>query len=293
MAISLIIPVFNREQETKKLFESLQNQTAVDFETVFVDDGSTDSTWQYLESIGQLPGVTTLRVNHGGPSRARNEGAKLAKRPYLVFIDSDDTVPSDFVETYLTAIVESQNLQLIQAGVKIHYANDDRKSRDMLPEENPISDPVRKPFLAGTYCVCKALFDSVGGFTDHLRYAEHRELALKLANSSNLQPERIKTIPKLIYTYESPGDAARPYNAERTEASEYILREHPESLDRAGLTLTYHRIVVTGHAKLGNIASLAQSGFRMWLAFPSDTSTYLTLLKAPYHVGRSWLLRFI
>ena len=85
--VSVIIPTFNRLGFLKEAVESVEKQSYRDFELIIVDDGSTDSTGGYLES---LP-VKYIRLEHSGfPGRVRNAGAKAAKGKYLAFLDSDD-----------------------------------------------------------------------------------------------------------------------------------------------------------------------------------------------------------
>ena len=47
--LSIIIPVFNSYNKLKKCLDSLKNQTNLNFEVIFVDDASTDKTYQYLK----------------------------------------------------------------------------------------------------------------------------------------------------------------------------------------------------------------------------------------------------
>jgi hypothetical protein len=65
-------------------------------EVVVVDDGSTDpTTCVLLDEVEQL-GLPVVRGEHGGPSRARNLGAKVTGSPFLVFLDADDLTRPDF-----------------------------------------------------------------------------------------------------------------------------------------------------------------------------------------------------
>ena len=86
--MSVIIPTFNRVAFLKEAVESVEKQRYRDFELTIVDDGSTDGTGGYLES---LP-VKYIRLGHSGfPGRVRNAGAKAAEGKYLAFLDSDDS----------------------------------------------------------------------------------------------------------------------------------------------------------------------------------------------------------
>ena len=87
---SVIIPVFNRAHRLPYVLESLKNQTFQDFETIIVDDASTDASYQVALDY-DLPNKTVLR-NEKNCERCvtRNRGIAIAKGQYICFLDSDD-----------------------------------------------------------------------------------------------------------------------------------------------------------------------------------------------------------
>ncbi len=99
--LSMIIPVYNARGYLVALVQSLCAQTVLDFEAVFVDDGSTDGSYEELCRLVQnVPfSVTLHRQENRGVSAARNVGASLAKGAYLSFVDSDDAVHPHYVAT--------------------------------------------------------------------------------------------------------------------------------------------------------------------------------------------------
>ena len=85
--VSVIIPVYNRPIQVVDCIKSIQNQDYDDKESVVVDDGSTDNTWDVLKKI---PGLRLIRPKKRmGPGAARNTGVKASKGKILVFLDSD------------------------------------------------------------------------------------------------------------------------------------------------------------------------------------------------------------
>lgn len=88
MRISVIVPTFNRREDTSACVRSLCDQVYDDLEIIVVDDCSSDGTAEYLQ--GSYPAITVLRneVNMG-PSVARDRGARAATGELLVFIDAD------------------------------------------------------------------------------------------------------------------------------------------------------------------------------------------------------------
>lgn len=96
--LSLIIPVYNNEKYIGKCIESLLLQSFDDFELIVVDDGSMDKSASKVESFYDER-IHLFRRPNGGVSCARNYGLLKARGEYVVFIDSDDYVDIDFVET--------------------------------------------------------------------------------------------------------------------------------------------------------------------------------------------------
>jgi len=96
--VSVVIPVFNAGDYLARALDSVARQTYRDFETVIVDDGSTERrTLAILEAAAREPGVTVHRTPNGGPSRARNLGVERARGAYVLPLDADDYLASTFL----------------------------------------------------------------------------------------------------------------------------------------------------------------------------------------------------
>lgn len=97
--VSIIIPVYNRAQFLDTCLESLLAQSWKQLEIIAVDDGSTDGSVEYLESIAKRDSRVRVILNqHGGAGKARNSGLRAARGSYFMFVDSDDYVDRRFVE---------------------------------------------------------------------------------------------------------------------------------------------------------------------------------------------------
>ena len=98
--VTVIIPTFNRLKWISICLDSVKAQTYPHIETLVIDDGSTDGTVAWLKS---QPAYSFAQVHeqpkNGGASVARNDGIRLAKGELIVFIDSDDALLPDHVET--------------------------------------------------------------------------------------------------------------------------------------------------------------------------------------------------
>ena len=99
MQFSIIIPVYNRPQEVDELLESLCNQTFNDFEIVVVEDGSTEKCDMVCDKYKDCLTLSYYFKPNSGPGPSRNYGAERSQGEYLIILDSDVIVPSNYLET--------------------------------------------------------------------------------------------------------------------------------------------------------------------------------------------------
>ena len=113
--ISVIIPVYNVENYLEECLKSVQNQTYTNIEVLLVDDGSTDNSKQICERYCQEDSrFYLISQTNQGQSVARNTGVVASTGEFIAFIDSDDIILPNYLETlmqYMAAdvdIVESK-----------------------------------------------------------------------------------------------------------------------------------------------------------------------------------------
>lgn len=93
---SVIIATYNRADYLRECLQSLAVQTHKDFETIIVDDGSTDNTADVVNEFSDLLIIKYLKIpNSGFPGKPRNIAAKIAAAEWLCFLDSDDKWEKD------------------------------------------------------------------------------------------------------------------------------------------------------------------------------------------------------
>ena len=98
---SIIVPIYNAEKTLLRCLDSLKKQTDPDFEAILVENGSTDASnaicRKYAERDRRFR-LITMETNCG-PSSARNAGLERAGGTFAAFVDSDDFVEPDYVES--------------------------------------------------------------------------------------------------------------------------------------------------------------------------------------------------
>lgn len=104
--ISIIIPVFNVENEIYNCFESVAKQSYKDVEIIFIDDGSEDSSGRICDLFAKKDSrVRVIHQRNKGLSAARNKGLELARGEYVGFVDSDDVINKFMYEILYNNIV--------------------------------------------------------------------------------------------------------------------------------------------------------------------------------------------
>ena len=119
--VSLIIPVYNVEPYLRQCLDSVINQTFKDIEIILINDCSSDNSLQIIKEYQQKDKriiLIDLQENKG-LGNARNEGLKISKGEYIAFVDSDDWVTIDYVETLYKTIKEN-NVDLAIANISTY-----------------------------------------------------------------------------------------------------------------------------------------------------------------------------
>lgn len=159
MKVSIVVPVFNVEKYLSKCIESILVQSFTDFELLLIDDGSTDKSLDICRMYEVRDRrIHVYRQSNSGPSKARNLGIAKAQGDFVIFIDSDDYVDSD----YLLELTKYDS-DLVSSGFKLWYSKDNRteyKSYDHFfkatKEEHNINLAIEegefKYLLAGPCC---------------------------------------------------------------------------------------------------------------------------------------------
>ncbi len=114
---SLIVPVYNVEKYLEKCLNSIINQTYKDFEVIIVIDGSKDNSESICKKYAENDNrIKIIKQKNKGLSEARNEGIKKATGDYLLFIDSDDFIELNLLETLNNALEKDIDLIRFQAN---------------------------------------------------------------------------------------------------------------------------------------------------------------------------------
>lgn len=114
--ISVIVPVYNVENDLDTCLTSIVNQSYADLEIIIVDDGSTDGSGEICDRYAaQDQRIRLIHQKNQGPSVARNRGIDIATGDYIVFVDGDDFLLPNGIER-LYSICKEQNADYVQCN---------------------------------------------------------------------------------------------------------------------------------------------------------------------------------
>lgn len=184
--ISIVIPVYNRENYISDCLQSVFDQTFYDWDIWVVDDGSTDRTLEVVHSFdcGKLH---LMEVEHGGQARARNKAIAQIESEFVAFLDSDDLWLPKKLEKQLLLFEERTEIGLICSD---NYRFDSNGSHKLTTFQfkPPCRGNVFKELCLGpnfivtsTVITRRECFDKVGMFDPLLITSEDYHMWLRIA----------------------------------------------------------------------------------------------------------------
>ncbi len=185
--ITIIIPVFNREQVIRRALSSVFNQTYTEWSLIVVDDCSTDRTVEMVRSFNDSRIHLLSTSQNLGASAARNVGIRSATTEFIALLDSDDVFHPEFLSTSLLALRTSTQHYFSYVGVgeisDINFSALVEKptweiSIKVKEKERPYLYQLRFGTSAGIV-FRRELFEKVGYFDETLRAAEDTDFFIR------------------------------------------------------------------------------------------------------------------
>ena len=100
--VSILVPVYNASQYLRECVASLSGQTYTDLQIVLINDGSTDDSWDIMQELAnQDKRLEIYSQSNCGVAATRNHLLDKARGDFVLFVDSDDWIDPDTVETLM------------------------------------------------------------------------------------------------------------------------------------------------------------------------------------------------
>jgi len=197
--VSIIIPVFNGAPFIQGCIESVIAQHYQDIETIIIDDGSSDQTYEEAVSLShKYSGITVIHINNSGVTVARKMGIDHANGDWICFLDVDDTLPHNAIKTYSSHFID--NPDIIASG-----------EPDLSLAEYRANLMRRKshPELWGKLFKADFIKKHYPSLDRSIIIGEDQTINLVLANHA----KKLITIPELQYSYNlsNPGSVTKRF----------------------------------------------------------------------------------
>ncbi|QEA35202.1 glycosyltransferase family 2 protein [Weissella soli] len=191
--ISIVMPVYNVAHYLKDSIGSVFSQTGQNFEFIIINDGSTDDSLSKIEELLSTKcfnNIKVIQTENKGLSAARNLGIKKATGEYLFFLDSDDFLEKDFLETVSYHIISQKSDVII-----FNYRNVDESGNKQYRQCSE--------YTSGIFTSESIMADYLEGNIQNYAwsYVAKRDLYMK---SNTLFPvgkvyEDIPVFPRIVY----------------------------------------------------------------------------------------------
>jgi len=181
--VSIIIPTYNRPNETKRAIESVYSQDYTNYEVIVIDDGSSDETVNVVKKVADYRVSIYRNIKNSGVSVSRNLGIKLAEGDFLCFLDSDDEWLPGKLTNQLNHIADLPNTVGLIYGAAENIKNGEKSI--FYPRYRGVifNDMLGRNCLHGACSnalIKKEVFDRVGGFDPLYPAIEDYEMWLRV-----------------------------------------------------------------------------------------------------------------
>jgi glycosyltransferase involved in cell wall biosynthesis len=184
-AVSVIIPAYNVASYIAETLESVFAQTYREFETIVVNDGSTDNTENRIAPFRSR--IVYLHKTNGGVHSARNAGLKVSRGRYIAFLDGDDIWMPRYLEALLGMMESDPGISAVYPNAYLfgspHFAG--KLHQGVFPVSEPVTFErvlKRECFIFCSVLLRRSVIDEVGVFDEGLwaQGAEDLDLWLRI-----------------------------------------------------------------------------------------------------------------
>ncbi len=219
--VSIILPVFNRQAWLRAAVASVFEQSFTDWELIIADDGSEDSTKDYLRTLDRPPRVKIVWLTHtGNPAAVRNAALREAKGEFVAFLDSDDEWLPDKLTRQIDILRQQPHRRWCYSPVAHMDADGKpliRKPRARrMPHSGAVFEQIARweaAIAMPTVIAHRQLVERVGRFDEQQTMHEDCDLWLKLARESE------------VSIVDSPLSRVRHHGSHYSASGERALRD--------------------------------------------------------------------
>lgn len=232
--VSIIMPLYNKEDLVLSSIASVQAQTFSDWELVVIDDGSTDAGPEKVAALGDKR-IRLIRQANGGVSAARNRGIAEARCELLAFLDADDTWLPGFLQAIVVLARDFPQARWFATSYLIRHPRDGEYQarlndlpagfqRGVLDDYFAIAAVSDPPVNSSVVSAYRSVMKDIGGFPEGIASGEDLLTWARLAAHFPLAYDA-----RALSIFEVSGIERRPDPAQRVaEELASLQREFPQ-----------------------------------------------------------------
>jgi len=235
--VSVVMTAYNAADYIASAIESVLIQNYRNFELVVVDDGSTDNTADIVNRFKNEP-VKYYYKKNGGVASSRNLGLQNSSGSFIVMLDSDDMLTTDYIASHLHFVEQHPDADMIYCDDMLIDQNDKPiriiKRPEYVDNKQFISDIFRCGFPVVHFktFIKRAVFDKIGLYDEELIVGEDYEMIRRFAKE-NL---KMVHLPAALYLRRvMNGSLSRSFTADKAKS-------HFTVIDRISKTFTAEQL---------------------------------------------------
>ena len=193
--ISVIIPCFNHGLYINEAINSVINQSYLNWEIIVINDGSTDNeTISILNSIVETEKIKVLNTANNGLASARNIGVKYSSGEFILPLDADDKIGSEYLQKAIDIISNNSNIKIVYSFAEYFG----KKSGLINLPDYSFNQMLRQNLIFCTALFRRTDFDKVNGYNVNMLHGwEDWDLWLSILNNGG----DVKRIPEVLFYY--------------------------------------------------------------------------------------------
>ncbi len=234
--VSIIIPVYNMEEHLPQTLDSVLSTTYPALEVVVMDDGSRDSSHEIAQKYAAWDSrLRAYTQPNSGVCAARNNAIKIAQGEFIMPVDGDDIITSDFVELAVEQMLLDSEVKVV--APKSNFIGD-REGEWKLPPFS-LNLLARRNMLCVTALYRKSDWERIGGYCDEVIANEDWEFWISMLKDGG----RVVRLDKVVFYYRRQAGSKRIRDRKlKKHVIDTLNRRHSEFFKRElGGKLHYQR----------------------------------------------------
>ena len=179
--ISVLMSIYNGEKYLRKSIESVLNQTFTEFEFIIVNDGSTDSSPEIIESYDDERIRLINNKENIGLTKSLNKALKKARGEYIARQDADDISSPSRLALQHEFIEKNHGVALLGTGIYVIDEEGKELEKRIMPPNPKKSLLKGNRLIHGSVMFRKSVIDELGAYNEILKYSQDYELWLRIS----------------------------------------------------------------------------------------------------------------